>query len=261
LINIEPIGVVHNDFIDPKEIKVGTGQSTIEIFPQYTDALLRINEHSHIWVLGWFHKAEPGLLRVVPRLNKDLPEYGVFGLRTYSRPNPIGLTVVRLDDVKDNLLTVNGLDFIDGTPIIDIKPYYEQDIVFSPGTPYIKPKDAAMVEQIMMKEAIKHHQEECDQMFLAVKMGVAAERVLGRLTARDLKITVIGSNCLADTIQGITRARLANPRRFYFQESDIKSETRWEKDNKTVVIRLKKDAVINDIKDRSYEEILDIEIQ
>lgn len=259
MINIEPIGVVHNDFKDHNQIKVSKQGAIIEIYPQFTEGMHRLEEHSHIWVLGWFHESVRNVLRVIPRINPALPEYGVFGLRTPSRPNPVGLTVTRLEAIEHNRLYVQRLDFINGTPIIDIKPYYEQDIIFSPRTPYIKPKETAMLEEIMMKEALYHHQEECPDMILAVKMCLAAERVLGQLTDWDVKVTVTGSRCLADTVQGLTRARLGNPPRFDFRESGQYPETRWEKGCTIVQIKSKYGMGVSAIKEQPFEALLDIE--
>jgi len=259
-INITPIGIVHSEFVDSHELKVSSHQSTIEIFSPYLDALWRLEEHSHIWAVGWFHQASRDLLRVTPRVNTDLPEYGVFGLRSPVRPNPIGLSAVRLLNINNNILTVQGLDFVDGTPIIDIKPYYEQDIIFSPVTPYIKPKEPELLEAVLFKEALKHHQEECNQLYLGVKMCLAAERLFGRLTAPDLKVTVCGTGCLADTIQGITRARVANPDRFSFVESLSRTESRWERSSQSAIITLKNNREGQLVQDQPFESLFDIKV-
>ncbi|MDT3700634.1 MAG: TrmO family methyltransferase [Thermincola sp.] len=162
-----------------------------------------------------------------------------FGLRAFSRPNPIGLTVVKLEKVEGNMLTVSDLDFIDGTPILDIKSYYEQDIIFSPTVPYIRPADSKMLEQMIMKQALNHHREKCAQLVLAVKMAILAEKELGQLAADNIKLTVKGSRCLGDTFQGITQAKLANPSRFFFIESGNEEETVWEDGSKVIKITIK----------------------
>lgn len=259
-IMIEPIGIVHSDFHKADSVRVDVIRATIEIFPQYSDALLRIAEHSHIWVLGWLHEARRDILRVIPRINLELGEYGVFGLRAFNRPNPIGLTVTKLTGIEGNVLTVNALDFIDGTPVIDIKPYYEQDIVFSPGTPYIKPRETEMVEQMIFKAALNHHQEECDQLLLGVKMCSAAEGIFGQLTAADLRVHVQGTACLADVIQGVCKARLANPVRFSFAQDSLKTESWWENGRCRAAIKLKPAASLSGLKVQPYRDLLDIEV-
>ncbi len=259
-INLKPIGIVHNNFIDPEKVKIFVEQSTIEIFPEYSDAMERMTEHSHIWVLGWFHKAARDTLKVTPRINKNLPEHGIFGLRAFSRPNPIGLTVVKLEEVNDRIITVSGLDFIDGTPVLDIKPYYENDIVFSPDTPYIRPTEPKMLENIFMVHARNHHREDCQHLQLAVKMAILAEKELGKLTSEDIKVKVIGSPCLGDAIQGITKARIANPHRFFFEENEAQAVTIWQKGNKEITISLKNNIGLQDIKDLSGEPLFDLRI-
>lgn len=261
-INLKPIGRVHSDFINPGEVKLSVGQSTIEVFPEYTAALQRISDHSHIWVLGWFHQANRKVLKVVPRINTGLPEYGVFGLRAFSRPNPIGLTVVKLEKVEDNILTVSDLDFIDGTPILDIKSYYEQDIIFSPTVPYIRPADSKMLEQMIMKQALNHHREKCTQLVLAVKMAILAEKELGQLAADNIKLTVKGSRCLGDTLQGITQAKLANPPRFFFVENGNQGETVWEDGSKVMKIAIKNGVAgmnTEDIEKLTAEQLFAVE--
>lgn len=105
----------------------------IEIFPEYQEALDGLEGFSHIFVLSYFDKLRPnqiGPLKVRPRRLlrygvrlEDLPLLGVFALDSPTRPNPIGLTLVRLIRIERNLLHVQGLDLFDSTPILDIKPY------------------------------------------------------------------------------------------------------------------------------------------
>jgi len=259
-ITIDPIGVVHSDFTKSGHVRIDVPRSSIEIFPQYSQALWRISEHSHIWVIGWFHESKRDALRVVPRINPELGEYGVFGLRAFMRPNPIGLTAVKLVKVEDNILTVDGLDFIEGTPVIDLKPYYEPDIIFSPGTPYIKPREPKMLEETIFKAALNHHQEECEQLDLAVKMCLAAEEIFGHLHAPDLQVHVVGSLCLADVIQGICKARLANPRRFSFEYNPDKAMSCWENKQHRATICLKPEAGLGLQPDQPHQALFDIKV-
>ncbi|MEA4926669.1 MAG: tRNA (N6-threonylcarbamoyladenosine(37)-N6)-methyltransferase TrmO [Syntrophomonadaceae bacterium] len=225
---LRPIGVVRSASQDPDDMPLPGQPGRIEIFPEYAGALLRIEVNSHLWLLTWFHKSDRRCLRAVPRrFNSDLPEYGVFGLRSPNRPNPIALTLVRLDSVEDNILYVHGLDAIDGTPVLDIKSYYENDIVFSPTTPYIRMSDPEWRRNIFLKQALNHHREECCDYFMAVRMALVADEYMGHLNRPDLHLTVKGSACLADTLQGLSRARLANPCRFAFSESAALPASIW----------------------------------
>lgn len=106
------------------DMKAGGVPAWIEVRPAYAPALLRLGRCSHIWVLCWLHKADRRVLRAAPRkVSAALGERGVFALRSPDRPNPVSLSCVRLREVRGRRIKVEGLDVIDGTPVIDIKPY------------------------------------------------------------------------------------------------------------------------------------------
>ncbi|MDD3364328.1 MAG: tRNA (N6-threonylcarbamoyladenosine(37)-N6)-methyltransferase TrmO, partial [Syntrophomonas sp.] len=234
---LKPIGVVKSSMNNPDDVPIPGQPAQVEIFPEYSDALHRIEENSHLWLLLWFHKSDRSCLRTVPfRVNPNLPEYGVFGLRSPNRPNPIALTLVHLDSVNGNILQVHGMDAIDGTPVLDIKSYYEQDIIFSPKTPYIRAYNPVMRRNIFLKQALSHHQEECADLFMAVRMALAADEYMGHLNRPDLKLTVTGSACLADSLQGLSRARLANPPRFTYEDNRTISRSLWERPGRSLTI-------------------------
>jgi tRNA-Thr(GGU) m(6)t(6)A37 methyltransferase TsaA len=237
---VKPIGIVRAGLQELNQVPIVGGSAVIEVFPKYKRGLLRIEENSHLWLQLWFHKAGRDLLSTVPgKVNSNLPEYGVFSLRAISRPNPIALSLVHLESVKDNLLLVNGLDAIDGTPVLDIKPYYEQEIVFSPVTPYIRPLKREMRREIFMKQALNHHQEKCAGLLLGVRMALVADEYLGQLNSKDLKVTVNGSPCLADVVQGLSNARLANLPRFRYNETNDIGQSIWEKNGKCLTITVR----------------------
>lgn len=251
IIQVNPVGIVHSSYHDPATIPLHGINATIEVFPEYVRGLLRIEEHSHLWILSWFHKARRDLLRTVPgRVNRNAPEYGVFGLRAAGRPNPIGLSLVRLAKVENNILHVNGLDAIDGSPVIDIKPYFEQDIIFSPLTPNILPQDKGARYKRLFKEAYNHHQEDCRDFHLALRIAMAAQDVFSKLNSPDLKVLVKGSGCFADTVQGLFRARLANPARFEYLQST---------ENAVNLSVGTKEFSVSIVGDPSREELLDLD--
>ena len=115
---IESIGIVE---------VAGEEKARVRIFPEFCDALEGVNGFSHIIILYWLHlrdnEKERSVLQVVPRRHTKNVKVGVFACRSPSRPNPIGLCVVKLTKVEDYILTVKGLDALEGSPIIDIKPY------------------------------------------------------------------------------------------------------------------------------------------
>jgi len=102
-------------------------RSQIKILNDFCEGLNRLEEFSHIIILYWFHLRDDNVhrstLKVIPRRHPGAPQVGVFASRSPSRPNPIGLSVVRLKEVDRCTLTVEGLDALIGSPIIDIKPY------------------------------------------------------------------------------------------------------------------------------------------
>jgi tRNA-Thr(GGU) m(6)t(6)A37 methyltransferase TsaA len=125
-IHFNPIGIIHTPFkqttgmpIQPSGAKEIRG--TIEIKPEYVDGLKDLNGFSHIILLYHFHKAKNYELEVIPFLDSE--KRGVFGTRAPNRPNPIGLSIVKLLNIESNILHVENIDIIDETPILDIKPY------------------------------------------------------------------------------------------------------------------------------------------
>ena len=119
------IGTVHNSIKDRKHFESMQVISELELYPEYLDGLEGVESFSHLVVLFWFHKisnVERSVLMVHPRRDPALPLTGVFSTRSPARPNPIGISAVELLKKTDNILTVSGLDAIDGTPILDIKP-------------------------------------------------------------------------------------------------------------------------------------------
>ncbi|MDI9632806.1 MAG: tRNA (N6-threonylcarbamoyladenosine(37)-N6)-methyltransferase TrmO [Methanolinea sp.] len=122
---IVPIGYVHSPFRSrgdaPRQGRLSPAVSTIEVRPEFRDGLYRIGESRHLFVLCWLDRADRDTLRVVPP--HDPVEKGVFATRSPDRPNPISLSLVDLLGVEGCTLTVRGLDALDGTPVVDIKPY------------------------------------------------------------------------------------------------------------------------------------------
>jgi tRNA-Thr(GGU) m(6)t(6)A37 methyltransferase TsaA len=132
----EPIGIVRTKGSDADVKQQGGLEGELEIFPQFEAGLEGIDGYSHLFVIVYFHRLRPeqiGPLKVKPRglLERgftldELPSVGVLALDSPTRPNPVGLTLVRFLRRENNRLIVSGLDIFDGTPILDIKGYQPQ---------------------------------------------------------------------------------------------------------------------------------------
>ncbi|MHA1965447.1 MAG: tRNA (N6-threonylcarbamoyladenosine(37)-N6)-methyltransferase TrmO [Candidatus Thorarchaeota archaeon] len=122
---IKPIGVIKTPFKSKDKIPIQSSKSdTIaeaEILTEYSDGLDSLDGFSHAILLYWFHRAQPTKLRVTPFL--DTKERGLFSTRAPSRPNPIGFSIVKIIQVKGNILRFMGADMLNDTPLIDIKPF------------------------------------------------------------------------------------------------------------------------------------------
>ena len=128
-INLYPVGVVKTDATG-KEVRDKTVISQIIFREELTEALEGVEEFSHLFVLFWLHgmsNENRRIMKVHPRGRSDMPLLGIFATRTPHRPNPIGLTRVKILNIKGNVITVQGLDAFDGTPVLDIKPFDSWD--------------------------------------------------------------------------------------------------------------------------------------
>jgi tRNA-Thr(GGU) m(6)t(6)A37 methyltransferase TsaA len=129
-IKLTPIGLVKNSVKERRAEDCQKVTSEIIINEGLKEALSRIDEFSHIIIIYWMHKLPPSqrsIIKVHPKADHTLPLVGVFASRSPARPNPIGITTVKLLGRRDNVLKVTGLDAIDGTPVLDIKPYIPGD--------------------------------------------------------------------------------------------------------------------------------------
>ena len=132
-IKFKPIGIIRTKASDIEVREAGDRDGELEIYPEFADGLEGIDGYSHLFVIVYFDRLRPeqiGPLKVKPRgllrrgfKLEELPLLGVFALDSPTRPNPIGLTLVRFTRREGNRLFVQGLDFFAGTPILDIKSY------------------------------------------------------------------------------------------------------------------------------------------
>jgi len=125
-IKYQPIGIIHSPFkdidgmpIQPTGAKGSAG--TIDVNNEFREGLKDLEGFSHIILIYHFHKSQGCALSVKPFLDDNMR--GVFSTRAPRRPNPIGISVVELEKVEGNMLYIKNVDIVDGTPLLDIKPY------------------------------------------------------------------------------------------------------------------------------------------
>jgi len=121
-----PIGVIHSQFTDPDDTPIqgvfaDGARGEVEVFMEYADGLKDISGFSHLILLYHFHRADGYSLISKPFMEDT--EKGIFSIRHPRRPNPIGISIVRLENVRGNMLEICDVDILDGTPLLDIKPF------------------------------------------------------------------------------------------------------------------------------------------
>ena len=126
MIELKPIGIIHTPFTKPEGMPIqpkgAVGiRGTIELFEEYHAGLKDLDGFSHIILLYHFHRSHGFKLQVVPFMDSELR--GLFATRAPKRPNPIGISVVQLDKIENGVLHIQNVDIMDGTPLLDIKPY------------------------------------------------------------------------------------------------------------------------------------------
>lgn len=123
---IQSIGIIHTQHTDPSQTPIQPVFSKgmrgqVILFPDYVDGLADLDGFSHIYLFYYFNRSNMTKMRVKPYL--DDKARGIFATRAPHRPNKIGMSLVRLLGVRDNVLEIDGADMLDNTPLIDIKPY------------------------------------------------------------------------------------------------------------------------------------------
>lgn len=126
-IRIKPVGFVRNSVEKPRFGGFAREVSEIIVDKKFTKALDSIEDYSHVIIVYWMDKVKDFVIKHVPQGKKGIvPEVGIFACRCPARPNPIGITTVKLLKREGNKIKVQGLDVLDNTPVIDIKPYWPQ---------------------------------------------------------------------------------------------------------------------------------------
>ncbi len=125
-INIKPIGTIYTPYKEPKGIPIQgrfnkNVKGRIELFQEYRAGLKDIEGFSHLILIYYFNRSKGESVMGKPFLENE--EHGIFAIRSPHRPNHIGVSVVKLEKVEDNVITFAEVDVLDGTPLLDIKPY------------------------------------------------------------------------------------------------------------------------------------------
>ena len=123
---VTPIGIIHSPFREPKEVPIQSSaardiEGRIEVYQEYITGLEDLDGFSHIILIYYFHLSKDYSLKVKPFMDNTLR--GVFATRAPSRPNPLGLSIVRLMKINENILYIKDVDIVDNTPLLDIKPF------------------------------------------------------------------------------------------------------------------------------------------
>lgn len=126
---VEPIGIIHTPFIHLDKMPIqpkGAAEAigTLLLKKEYVPGLNDLDTFSHIYILYHFHRASRTELNVIPFM--DTQERGVFATRSPLRPSHIGISITQIVSIKDNIVTVKGIDVLSGTPLLDIKPFIPQ---------------------------------------------------------------------------------------------------------------------------------------
>ncbi len=145
------IGVVRTPFTDPAATPIqssfSTARGTVEVFPEFRDGLSALAGFSHLILIYRFHRAAGEELRERPLIDGAEP-HGIFATRHFNRPNRLGISVVRLAEIDGATLTVEGVDLLDGTPVLDIKPYIpEFDCIPGATSGWVTPQHVGQIRR------------------------------------------------------------------------------------------------------------------
>ncbi|MCP4641120.1 MAG: tRNA (N6-threonylcarbamoyladenosine(37)-N6)-methyltransferase TrmO [bacterium] len=163
--NVRPIGEIRTEFSTPQGTPIQAAyadahEAEVEVWEPYAAGLADLAGFERVWLIYWFHQAPEARMRVTPF--RDTRERGLFATRAPCRPNPIGMSSVRLLSVEGRFLRVAGADMLDGTPLLDLKPY----------APMF---DAFQVERCGWLDAKRTDRTTADGRFLADDEQVAEE--------------------------------------------------------------------------------------
>jgi tRNA-Thr(GGU) m(6)t(6)A37 methyltransferase TsaA len=210
---LKQIGVVRSAVPDREAVPIFGAPAIVEIFPEYADGLRHLQKHSHVWIIAWLHEADRDRLLVTPRGVSDRSEaglHGVFAVRSPTRPNPLAMTVARIEKIEGTRIHVDRLDFIDGTPVVDVKPYFRsRDAVYSARNLQIgRPRSPEAMLESLVYQAENFHGERCGGLALGA-------RIVAHLRSTYFEYAEVtgivarvpqASGCLIDVVMALTGA-------------------------------------------------------
>jgi tRNA-Thr(GGU) m(6)t(6)A37 methyltransferase TsaA len=218
---LKAVGVVRSAIGERKLMPVWGAPASVEIDPAYAGGLLRFEKHTHVWVLGWMEEVDRGAVVVKPR-GTETP-HGVFAVRSPARPNPVGLTCARVLAVRETGFDVDRLDFIDGTPVIDVKPYFvSRDCVFAARNAQVgRNADAEALRESLTIQALAFTGEDSGELRLAVEVLAHFRGAVAEFHDPESWSVVVPSrrHRFVDALMGMTHA-LAGREELTFHDRD-----------------------------------------
>ena len=251
---LRPIGVVHSSISDRKDMPGEGVPASVEVFAPFRAGLQGMEANTHVTVVAWLHEGDRANLAAHSKRDGDATR-GVFTTRTADRPNPLGISQAKIERLEDGTIYLKALDFVDGTPVLDVKgPVRGWDYAWSASgyrdVQLVREPNVRWALGLLLLEAENFHGERCPGLALGTRMVYHAMRTW-QVAARDpaLKATVGVDGCVADAVQALCGATLGNGRlrvssatAFHFQLEE-KGLTFW----------------LHDLEGRSVEEILTAE--
>lgn len=244
---IKAIGKIVSSAKESGDIPLQGLPAEAHIFPEFSEALDGIDDHSHVFVICWMHLADRRRLKVVPkRVSADLPPKGVFALRSPVRPNPIALCPTRLLGRDGNTLYLENIDMIDGTPIIDIKPYsIGWDCIFSARNNstyevYSKMRTEDALDD-MLRQAANFHGDRCVGVSIGVRAAYAAlNHFQCDLQNKNFTVNARVRGCIADALQSLFG--IGNKR---FSHGEPEDTIIISKNGRRLILKITKDKFEN----------------
>ncbi len=236
---VNPIGYVVSPIKDRSDMPLQGISAKIEIFEQYEAALEEIEQYTHLNIISFLHLADRTVLQARPRkIDPSAPLRGIFAMRSPVRPNPIAINSVKLLERQGRVLKVDRLDLINGTPVVDIKPYVDWDCIFSARRLSNHRKSLRKLSyedrvQDFLRQANNFHGSICPGIVIGVLSCAAifpAYIPLSRLKSKKLIVVVESDRCLADAITAITGCTLGR-RSLKFKDFGKMAAVFWDQES------------------------------